>query len=290
MGVMDYLPLIIIGAARSGTNILRDTLTRARGWETWPCDEINAIWRHGNLDRESDVLSAGDARPEVARFIRGAFDRMAGRTGADVIVEKTCASSLRIAFIDSIFPDARYLFIVRDGRDAAISASKRWTASIEPLYLLRKLRYVPLRDVAHYSGRFIANRRYRIGSVDSRLKSWGPRFSGMEDWITRFPLIEICARQWAECVDEADRALAAIAPERVARIRYEDFVSDPRGHLAGVEDLVGRPIVTELPPTALDQIHATSVGSWRNQRSVLTKRAMQIMEPTLVRNRYDIAG
>ena len=36
-------PLIIIGAARSGTNIVRDTLVHVPGWKTWNCDEINLI-------------------------------------------------------------------------------------------------------------------------------------------------------------------------------------------------------------------------------------------------------
>ena len=40
---------MIIGAARSGTNMLRDVLTSLDGVDTWPCDEINYIWRHGNI-------------------------------------------------------------------------------------------------------------------------------------------------------------------------------------------------------------------------------------------------
>ena len=39
-----FTPVIIIGAPRSGTNMLRDILTNFEGIETWPCDEINYIW------------------------------------------------------------------------------------------------------------------------------------------------------------------------------------------------------------------------------------------------------
>ena len=53
---LPFTPLIIIGAGRSGTNILRDTLTSLSGFETWPCDEINPIWRHGNLFWPDDEI------------------------------------------------------------------------------------------------------------------------------------------------------------------------------------------------------------------------------------------
>ena len=56
--------IIIIGAPRSGTNMLRDVLTALPGFETWPCDEINLAWRHGNRALPSDELRcrSGDAR------------------------------------------------------------------------------------------------------------------------------------------------------------------------------------------------------------------------------------
>ena len=47
---LPFKPLIIIGAGRSGTNALRDALTTFSKISSWPCDEINPIWRHGNLD------------------------------------------------------------------------------------------------------------------------------------------------------------------------------------------------------------------------------------------------
>ena len=38
------IPIIIIGAPRSGTNILRNTLTTFFEIGTWDCDEIPYIW------------------------------------------------------------------------------------------------------------------------------------------------------------------------------------------------------------------------------------------------------
>ena len=71
MGRQD---LIIIGAPRSGTNMLRDVLVRFPGVATWPCDEINYIWRHGNLRYPSDEFPAERADARVQRYIRAQFD------------------------------------------------------------------------------------------------------------------------------------------------------------------------------------------------------------------------
>lgn len=72
-------PIVIIGAPRSGTNMLRDALCQVSGPGTWPCDEINAVWRCGNGRHPTDELRLEHARPEVKRYIRRAFDRLARR-------------------------------------------------------------------------------------------------------------------------------------------------------------------------------------------------------------------
>ena len=45
-----FTPVIVVGTGRSGTNMLRDALCVLPGFDTWPCDEGNYIWRHGNRD------------------------------------------------------------------------------------------------------------------------------------------------------------------------------------------------------------------------------------------------
>src|SRR5688500_17198900 len=134
----DYRKIIIIGAPRSGTNMLRDLLTSLPLVGTWPCDEINAIWRHGNVGYPTDELPPALARPAVRDYIRKAFDRLAQREHLDFVVEKTCANSLRVPFVNAVVPDASYIQIVRNGRDAAASAVSRWTAPFDARYTLRK--------------------------------------------------------------------------------------------------------------------------------------------------------
>ncbi len=283
---MTYQPLFIIGAGRSGTNILRDTLTSIQGWETWRCDEINLIWRHGNSDKKHDLFDESDARPDVVRYLRGVFDGFAAKSGASVVVEKTCANSLRVPFIQTIFPNARFIYIVRDGRDVALSAAKRWKAPVEMGYLLKKIKFVPKSDIPRYGLRFIKNRVYQMRSNDRRQAAWGPRFPGIEDWARERPLIEVCAKQWTVCVEESDRALQKTDPQKLYKIRYEDMVADPYASLEAIAKWAGIE-ASMLNRDAIGSIRTDSSGGWKSKISQFTPEALQLIAPMLERHGYE---
>ena len=135
--------------------MLRDVLTSFDGIVTWPCDEIPAVWRYGNLLREDDEFTRSQARSRTRRYIRRAFDKMARSPNTTHVVEKTCANTLRVGFVDEVLPQARFLHLIRDGRDAIPSAMKRWVAPLNIRYLAKKARFVPSGDVPYYGLRFV---------------------------------------------------------------------------------------------------------------------------------------
>ena len=99
---LHALPVVILGAARSGTNMLRDSLCSLPGFGTWPCDEINYIWRYGNKRFANDELTPGHAREPVTSYIRSAFNRIAKQHQPNYVVEKTCANTLRVPFVHTV--------------------------------------------------------------------------------------------------------------------------------------------------------------------------------------------
>src|SRR6056297_942955 len=224
---LPYLPIIIIGAPRSGTNMLRDVLTSLPGVATWPCDEINYIWRHGNVRYPSDEFTPEMARPEVCKYIRRQFVWAKRKYRAHTVVEKTCANSLRVGFVDRVVPEAKYIFIHRDGLDAVGSAIKRWKAELDIPYLARKARFVPLTDLPYYGTRYLLNRIHKIVSSQARLSFWGPKLDGMDDLLARYSLEEVCALQWQRCVENAADDFAKISGDRWIEVGYEDFVNSP---------------------------------------------------------------
>lgn len=279
---MTTSDVIIIGAPRSGTNMLRDVLTRRPGVVTWPCDEINAVWRHGARDHPTDELPACGATSQQRRFVQHRFDRIRQSQGGRVVVEKTCANSLRLEYVSTLLPQARIVLITRDGVDAAASALDRWHAAVDWRYTARKVRFVPAGDMLHAAVRFATN---RVGAGSSegatkRVRSWGPRFEGIDEMIATKPLEEVCAAQWQRCVELSHRAADALPSHRVYRLTYEDFVQRPADGLAELLDFL------ELPSAdlglAVAEVSATSVGKGRSRLDPSQlARVEGVLAPTL---------
>lgn len=258
-----YQPVVIIGAPRSGTNMLRDMLVELQGVATWPCDEINYIWRHGNVRFPSDEFTPEMATPSVAEYIQRQFDKFAAQSNAEVVVEKTCANSLRVGFVDQVVPEAKYIFIVRDGLDAVGSALERWQASLDLPYILKKARYVPVTDLPYYASRYLLNHVYRLASGEKRLAFWGPAMNNIDELLAKHTLTEVCALQWKACVDNSERDLAKISSDRVIRVSYESFVNDPVTEFEKIADFVGKETPEGVKEYLRKNVRPGSVGKGR---------------------------
>ena len=250
--------------------MLRDVLTRLPGVATWPCDEINYIWRHGNLRYPSDVLPAELASRSVRHYIRRQFEWVQRRYNAHTVVEKTCANSLRVPFVDRVIPEARYLFICRDGLDVVGSAMQRWQAPLDLPYLVRKARFVPKTDLPYYAGRYLFSRFYRLMSKEGRVAFWGPRLDNMQHLLNTHTLEAICAIQWQRCMAAAVDAFSHLSRERCLDIRYEDFVREPVDGLSKILEFLRLDVPLALQRQAVAQVTADSVGKGRRKLSADT--------------------
>lgn len=282
-----YLIIIIIGAARSGTNLLRDVLTSFPQAGTWPCDEINPIWRHGNIRYVSDEFTTDMVRPGIQKYIQKKFDRIARHYSLACVVEKTCANSLRVGFVDRVLSEAKYIFLHRDGLDAIGSAMKRWTAELNFGYVLRKARFVPLADLPYYSSRYLGNRLHRLISRDQRLAFWGPKLDGMDGLLSEHSLDEVCALQWKRCVDSAAEAFAEMPSNRWIKVGYEDFVRNPEEELNQMLDFLGLKIDIDLRRQAVAEVNLNNIGKGRKdlgEKSI--QRLMPLIQDTMIRFGY----
>jgi len=282
-----YQTIIIIGASRSGTNLLRDVLTSFPCAGTWPCDEINPIWRHGNIRHPSDEFTTDMVRPDIQKYIQKKFDNIAEHYNLDFVVEKTCANSLRVRFVNRVLRGAKYIFLHRDGLDAVGSAMKRWTAKMDFEYVLRKARFVPPTDIPYYSFRYLGNRLHRLVSRDHRLAFWGPKLDGMDGLLSEHPLDEVCALQWKRCVDAAAEAFAEIPSDCWLKVGYEDFVRYPEEELNRMLDFLGLKVDNDLRQQAVAEVNSSSIGKGRKDLGENTiQRLMPLIHDTMVRFGY----
>lgn len=287
---LPFRPLIIIGAGRSGTNILRDALCALPGFATWPCDEINPIMRHGNIGMPHDRFDAMQARPAVARFIRAAFKREWERQGRPAfLVEKTCANSLRVPFLATIFPEAQFVFLHRHGGDVLASARKRWRGEMEipslPYYW-SKIRFTPLRDLPVYGWRFLKARARMLAGQAEHMASWGPMSPAMLDLPLDASLDLICARQWADCVTIAQDDLARLGPQRVHSLAYESFVAQPAEALEAIAAFVDADVSSADCAAAAANVRTSSVGKGAAALASASDDVISIVRPVLDRLGY----
>jgi hypothetical protein len=136
-------PLILLGVSRSGTTLLRVILDRSPGIAI--PDESFFVpllaRRHGKtIDVEhflDDVgriptirewgLSVEDVTPHVrsgmptGQAIAAIYEAYAERAGKPRWGDKTPMYMRHLGLLDDLFPDAQYIHLIRDGRDAALS-------------------------------------------------------------------------------------------------------------------------------------------------------------------------
>jgi hypothetical protein len=218
--------VLIVSAGRSGSKFLRDLLGAAEQCTVVPYD-VNFVWRHGNEGVKDDELRPADIDDRERMWIRQRILDVSGwRPGgaSSIVVEKTVSNSLRVPFVRAVFPDARIIHLIRDGRAVAESARRVWNERPGSAYALGKLRYMSVRDLGYLSKYFV--NQLRFGSEDRSRRSWGPRYRGIDDDLACLSLLEVCAYQWKACVSRATEALSSVHGPTLT-LRYEDLVRSP---------------------------------------------------------------
>lgn len=277
-------PIFIIGAGRSGTNILRDVLTKLPNMITWPCDEINLVFRHGNRNLPHDEFDKNHVNKKARHYITKTFKQLikASNNVNSIIVEKTCANSLRIPFLNEIFPEAKYIFIYRNGYDVTASAIKRWQSSIGIKYLGQKIKYVPRFDIPFYTIIFIRNRLYQLFSKKNEQKRWGPIYNGMDKDIKHLSIMEVAAKQWARCFEKAYADLQKLPNNKFISISYEEFVSDPYSSLERIKKWNNYKWTDSEMKAATIDVRTTSVNKgkqfYKNEESTVVGK---IIDPVM---------
>jgi len=271
-------PVIIIGAGRSGTKMLRNVLCFHPRLITWPCDEINYIWRYGNASYPTDELGEINATPSVCKYIRRKFEKIGNSIPNSIIIEKTCANSLRIPFILKIFPKAKFIFMIRDGRDVVESARRRWKAGIEFKYIFQKSKWIPVVDLPYYGFNFFKNRLYKIYSKENKLKRWGPIFNNLDKYLREKSLIEVCGFQWKVCVEKAEQFFDDFDKNRYLKIKYEELVREPIYNFEKIFSHIGIELDFPLKEKIKNYVTNKNVGKWKK---TLSKEDMKKLMPVI---------
>ncbi len=137
-------PVIILAAPRSGSTLLYETLSEARdvwtiGGESHRIIEGIKALNPNSARVDSNRLTEAHATEPIIHFMRSRFARLLrDRDGREYFphrairqlrfVEKTPKNALRVPFMEKIFPNALYIFLLRDARANLSSMMEAWRA------------------------------------------------------------------------------------------------------------------------------------------------------------------
>jgi hypothetical protein len=223
-------PIILLGNTRSGTTIVQNLVATHPDVTSWY--EPRTLWLYADPARPHDEFDESDATDRVKRYIRGRFLEYQKKKGNRMVIEKTPANILKIPYVHAIFPEATYLFIVRNPFSFISSVESKWRyRAIGKKGTRRRLKSTPITQWHHYAGRYVRDKYIRRMLRQTYLPLWGPRYKGIQQDLRNRDLLTVIARQWSVCSRKAEQALAHLGNDRVLRFRYEDFVADPVSHL-----------------------------------------------------------
>lgn len=282
-------PILLLGNTRSGTTIVQDLLATHRDVVGWY--EPRTLWLYADPGREHDLFDARDATPRVKRYIRRSFLRYQREHDDRIVMEKTPANILKIPYVHEIFPEASYLFIVRNPFSFISSVERKWRhRPIGRKGTRRRLRTTPVSQWHHYASRYMQDKYLRRLRKQTYLSLWGPRYPGIQHDVAERDLLTVVARQWAVCSRLAEEALARFDEGRVLRFRYEDFVAQPVAHLERICAHSGLRMTEAMVRAAGQLVDRGRQLKWQRFEPRALARIVPEIEREMRRHGYEIPG
>jgi hypothetical protein len=294
----------IIGSPRSGTTILGEILDKHAQIRQWY--EPYFVWDRYFRRSPDDERKPEDCTQKVRHQIQRDFSRFRKKMGCELVVDKSPRNSLKIPFILKIFPPAKFIHILRDGRDVALSIHKEWNtranivgdatrsnrfnytgaAKIIRMWLARqpflgdKIRALWFETHGHLLDKSKHLNRLRWNGV----AGWGPRFKGWKEILHQSSTLEFNAYQWLKCVDKIYNYWPEIPEDQRLEIRYEALISQPKSILTKILQFLKVEIYEEFFQS-LPTLNKNNFDKWKKE---FTKGQFSELHPILTQKLLEL--
>ena len=279
-------PIILFGNFRSGTTMLHKLISLHP--DVVPLYEPVGLWLSADPKRSHDEFEENDATDKVKRYIRNKFLSYQQQHGNRIIVEKTPHNILRIPYVRAIFPEARFLYIVRNPLSFVSSVELKWQKPASRKRIVKRLKFTPVAQVHHYLKRFL-NQLWNNRIMRRKyLSIWGPRYQGIQEDLKREDLMVVIARQWSRSSSKAERDLALFEDGQVLRLRYEDFVQNPVSDMKRICDHCGLQMTSDMANTVKQMVKTDRNLKWQRFESHVLAQIIPELYDEMERHGYEI--
>ncbi len=280
-------PIFVFGVPHSGTSWLGRAIDRHPS--IVGAVETNYIWMWGNAQKPDDVLLASDLTPKIERHIKQRLIHHIGVSVERRLCDKTPRNCLRIPFLHALFPDAKFVFVARDGRAVVSSILRQnFTPSNKVIgkEILYRLKSVPLTDLHMYASRATWIWRRLIGKP---IDYWGAKPPGWDLWVkdSNLSRAEVVAKQWAETTRLSIGYGRQLPSNSYTEVRYEDLMLNPQAELLRLANFLEIENPEQMLDLSSEIPDSTRVNHWqKNIDSQTLSNIRNIVEPVLTEFGY----
>lgn len=212
----------------------------------------------GLYDRLAAVVPTWPRRPFTEQS-RAFFTEVAAMLGRTVIVERSGGSLIFMPTLRADFPEARYVFLYRDGADSALSMSRHYSFRAD---VFRRLAQTAgTRELADVPYLPPAIKEARPGDFDGLIN---PPFD-KERFLT-YPIPPaFFAWEWSSLIRRGVAGMRNVPHDLWISMRYEKLLKEPRAELEKLARFIGLPAQERWIERASALVDSGRAGSARSR-------------------------
>jgi hypothetical protein len=139
------------------------------------------------------------------------------------VLDKTPPNTFRVGFLNKAFPDAKFIYLTRDGITNTSSLIEGWKSTGRFSFKFREF--------------YDFNKDIKIKGYNGKVwKFTNP--PGWEAYLNK-SLEEVCAFQWASAHEKAQEALKQMDSSRYITVKYEELIANPSKIIKEICDFLG---------------------------------------------------
>ncbi len=213
VGKPPFNPVFLIGCGRSGTTILGNTIGQHK--EITYLNERRDLWHtaypeldiwSGTVQNPKLLLGPEDVTSAKSETLKQLFYTEQVNNRSMVLLEKLPINNFRLEFIRALFPDARFIYLHRNGLEVAASIQKK--ADVRPWFGVQNQKWEML----------LALGKKTVANLPQR------EFSNFEKGLL----------EWRLSIDASEAFFSNLPPEQFYSLSYQSFVDKPGQQLKAI--------------------------------------------------------